>query len=219
MLDIGWPEFTLVLIVALLVIGPKDLPKAMNGVGKWVHRARTVTREFQRHVDDMVKDSELEELRELRKVATMDKRAIAREIGKQIDPKGELKAVAKSLDTRDIGRPGEGGQDRAALEKAALPSDEAAMDEAAAREVAAEKLPTAAPPTKLPPAKLQPTKLSTEMTEEERAEWRETYRQARVTAAANARSTPRTTPGPASAERPAEDATPAAVDAGTEQAS
>ena len=213
MLDIGWPEFTLVLIVALLVIGPKDLPKALHGVGKWVRRARTITREFQRHVDDMVKESELEELRELRKMATLDKRTIAREIGKQIDPKGELKAVAKSLDTRDIGRPGQ------------VPKESAETDDTGAEDAlpapAADKpaVTTTTQATKPELSKPQPTKTSTEMTEDELAAWRENYRKARVTAAANARATPRTTPRPTPAERPAEDARPAAVDAGTEQAS
>ena len=211
MLDIGWPEFTLVLIVALLVIGPKDLPKALHGVGKWVRRARTITREFQRHVDDMVKESELEELRELRKMATLDKRTIAREIGKQIDPKGELKAVAKSLDTRDIGRPGQ------------VPKDGAETDDTGAEDAlpapAADKPAAPVQAAKPQAAKPQATKASTEMTEDELAAWRENYRKARVTAAANARATPRTTPRPTPAERPAEDARPAAVDAGTEQAS
>ena len=64
MLDVGWPEFTIIVIIAIVVIGPRDLPRALNTVGKWVRKARTVTREFQRHIDDMVKESELEELRD-----------------------------------------------------------------------------------------------------------------------------------------------------------
>jgi sec-independent protein translocase protein TatB len=49
--------------VAIVVIGPKDLPKALRTVGQWVGRARRVAREFKDSVDDMVRDSELDELR------------------------------------------------------------------------------------------------------------------------------------------------------------
>ena len=42
MLDIGWPEFLVILVIALVVIGPKDLPKALYTVGKMgpIGRAR-----------------------------------------------------------------------------------------------------------------------------------------------------------------------------------
>jgi sec-independent protein translocase protein TatB len=63
MLDIGWSEMLLIAVVAILVIGPKDLPKTMRMVGQWVGRARRVAREFKDSVDDMVRESELEELR------------------------------------------------------------------------------------------------------------------------------------------------------------
>ena len=63
MLDIGWPEFAVILIVALLVIGPRDLPRALYTVGKWVRSARKVANEFQRHVDDMMREAELDDLK------------------------------------------------------------------------------------------------------------------------------------------------------------
>lgn len=63
MLDIGWSEMLLLGVVAIVVIGPKDLPKALRTVGQWVGRARRVAREFKDSVDDMVRESELEELR------------------------------------------------------------------------------------------------------------------------------------------------------------
>jgi sec-independent protein translocase protein TatB len=63
MLDIGWSEMLVIAVVAIVVIGPKDLPKALRTVGQWVGRARRVAREFKDSVDDMVRDSELDELR------------------------------------------------------------------------------------------------------------------------------------------------------------
>lgn len=62
MLDFNAPEFVVVAIVALLVIGPKDLPKAMRFVGKWFGKARAVARQFRSGFDTMIRESELAEL-------------------------------------------------------------------------------------------------------------------------------------------------------------
>ena len=64
MLDIGWPEIFLIAVVVLLVVGPKELPKVLRNVGLWVSKAKTVTREFRTHVDDMIRESELDEVRD-----------------------------------------------------------------------------------------------------------------------------------------------------------
>ena len=62
MLDFNAPEFLVVAIVALLVIGPKDLPKAMRVIGKWVGKARGVARQFRSGIDTMMRESELAEM-------------------------------------------------------------------------------------------------------------------------------------------------------------
>jgi sec-independent protein translocase protein TatB len=51
-----------VAIVALLVIGPKDLPRAMHFVGKWFGKARAVARQFRSGFDNMVREAELAEM-------------------------------------------------------------------------------------------------------------------------------------------------------------
>lgn len=62
MFDIAPSEFLLVAFVALVVIGPKDLPKAMRIVGYWVGRARAVGRQFRAGFDEMVREAELAEM-------------------------------------------------------------------------------------------------------------------------------------------------------------
>ncbi len=62
MFDIASSELLLVVLVALIVIGPKDLPKALRVVGKWVGKARGVAAHFRSGLDEMIRQSELEEL-------------------------------------------------------------------------------------------------------------------------------------------------------------
>ena len=62
MFDIAPSEFFLVLIVALVVIGPKDLPRVMRTVGHWVGRARAMTRHFRSGIDTMIREAELDEM-------------------------------------------------------------------------------------------------------------------------------------------------------------
>jgi sec-independent protein translocase protein TatB len=63
MFDISWGELLIVLVVALVVVGPKDLPKLTRKAGEWVGRARAMADQFRKSFDDMARQSELEELR------------------------------------------------------------------------------------------------------------------------------------------------------------
>src|SRR5271156_527113 len=82
--DIGWPELMLIGVVALVVIGPKDLPAALRVAGYWVRKARTMSREFQSSVEQMLREAELEDVRqELRKVTEIN---LDHEVNKIMDP-------------------------------------------------------------------------------------------------------------------------------------
>src|ERR1700730_4274146 len=73
LLDMGWSELMLIGMVALVVIGPKDLPKALRVDGFWGRQARTLSREFQSSVEQMVREAELDEVDEqLRKPAKIN---------------------------------------------------------------------------------------------------------------------------------------------------
>ena len=62
MFDVAPTEFLLVAVIALLVIGPKELPRVMRTVGSWVAKARGVARQFRSGFDEMVRESELAEM-------------------------------------------------------------------------------------------------------------------------------------------------------------
>lgn len=62
MFGVDSSELLVVAVIALLVIGPKDLPKAMRVVGQWVGRARGMARHFRSGFDTMMREAELEEM-------------------------------------------------------------------------------------------------------------------------------------------------------------
>ncbi|HTO42277.1 MAG TPA: Sec-independent protein translocase protein TatB [Rhizomicrobium sp.] len=63
MFDLSWSEILIVLIVALVVVGPKDLPRLMHMVGRWLGKARAMANEFRKSFDEMARQGELDELR------------------------------------------------------------------------------------------------------------------------------------------------------------
>jgi len=71
MFGIDGSEFLVILIVALVVVGPKDLPKMLRTIGQWAGKARAMADQFKRSFDDMARQSELDELRsEVNKLKT-----------------------------------------------------------------------------------------------------------------------------------------------------
>ena len=91
--DLGWSEILLIGVVALVFIGPKDLPKAMRVAGYWVRKARTLSREFQSSIDQMIREAELDEMRQdLKKATEFD---LDREFHNTIDPTGSLRESLK----------------------------------------------------------------------------------------------------------------------------
>lgn len=103
MFDIAWSEFLIIAVVALVIIGPKDLPRALSTLGKWIARARSMARDFQNNVDDMVRQTELEDLR--KQVQQARSLNLNDELEKSIDPDGGLR---KSLTMDDFTSPAKG---------------------------------------------------------------------------------------------------------------
>jgi len=66
MFDIGWSELLVIGMLALIVVGPKELPGLLRTIGQYVGKARSVAREFQRSMDEAAREADIGALKELR---------------------------------------------------------------------------------------------------------------------------------------------------------
>jgi sec-independent protein translocase protein TatB len=90
MFDFAWTEIALIGVVALVLIGPKDLPIAIKTVAGVVKKMRKMAGEFQSQMDEMVKDTSLAEVRQqIAEIRNMDIRG---EIEKAVDADGSIRA-------------------------------------------------------------------------------------------------------------------------------
>ena len=62
MFDIGASELLVIVIVAILVIGPKDMPRALRTAGRWIGKVRRMSNHFRSGIDAMIREAELEEM-------------------------------------------------------------------------------------------------------------------------------------------------------------
>lgn len=62
MFDIGWDEMLFTAIVAIIVIGPKDLPRALRTAGGWIGKIRRVSGHFRSGIETMIREAELEDM-------------------------------------------------------------------------------------------------------------------------------------------------------------
>ena len=63
MFDIGWSELVVIGVVALIAIGPKELPGVLRMVGQWMGKVRRMASEFQGQFNDAMREAELDEIR------------------------------------------------------------------------------------------------------------------------------------------------------------
>ena len=85
MFDIGWSELLIIGIVALIVIGPKELPAALRTLGQWMAKIRRMASEFQGQFQDAMREAELAELKK-----EMDDMAAKAQSYGQFDPIAEM---------------------------------------------------------------------------------------------------------------------------------
>ncbi|SLN77223.1 Sec-independent protein translocase protein TatB [Oceanibacterium hippocampi] len=142
MLDIGWAEMMVVAVVAIIVIGPKDLPKALSTVGKLVGKARAMAREFQSGLEDIAREAELDEIKK-----TVDKAGAfnpKKQIENMIDPSG---TADKLFETPASTSPATQEKDAESVAKPTEPRKEGTAGIAAPSSPAETKETAAAEPT------------------------------------------------------------------------
>jgi sec-independent protein translocase protein TatB len=82
MFDIGWAELMVIAVVAIVVIGPKDLPRALRNVGQWTGKMKRMARDFQSQFTEAIREAELDAVQR-------DLEAITR-----LDPVADVRAAA-----------------------------------------------------------------------------------------------------------------------------
>jgi sec-independent protein translocase protein TatB len=152
--DFGWTELLMIVMVLIVVVGPKDLPKMLRTFGKTTSNLRRMAGDFRKQFDEALKEAELE-----------DVRSIAKDM-KGLDPRNEIKSALNPLSkagrdinedlkkaTRDLDKP-------VTPEKTEKPADTAAKT-AAKPKAAAKKAATAKTATKAAAAKSTTAKSTT----------------------------------------------------------
>ncbi|WP_342242116.1 Sec-independent protein translocase protein TatB [Inquilinus sp. OTU3971] len=147
MFGFDWSELMIIVVVALIVLGPKDLPRALYQLGKWTRHARRITGEFQRHVDDIVRQAELEEVRKTVQDAakTLDVRGqVTEHVNTVLDP---VKDIKQAFDKAAPGATPLAEPDKAATNGQAAPGPQPVEgpQPAAPAVVAAEPAPAVVP--------------------------------------------------------------------------
>src|SRR5271165_1177823 len=118
MFDIGWSEFALIAVVALIAIGPKELPGVLRMVGQWMGKARKMASEFQSQFQEAMREAEMADLKK-----SFDE---VREAASGLSGGNLLsslqKDVTNSLKIDDIDKPAE-TQAAPAIEPAVTPTE------------------------------------------------------------------------------------------------
>ncbi len=113
MLGLDWTELALIAVVAVVVIGPKDLPDAVRGIAKGIQKLRRMAGEFQGHVDEVVREAKLEDVRsQINEIRNFDFRSV---VEKEIDKDGSIRStfrddpIGNPLKDAWEAKPAEGG--------------------------------------------------------------------------------------------------------------
>jgi sec-independent protein translocase protein TatB len=131
MFDIGWSEFVVIAIVALIAIGPKELPGVLRMVGQWIGKARRMAAEFQGQFQEAMREAEMADLKQ--SFDEVKQAASGFSAGNLMTPLE--KDVNKALDLEGLEKPASTMAAESAEPSSVTPgsADSSAMTEPAAR--------------------------------------------------------------------------------------
>lgn len=113
MFDIGAIELLIIVVVAILVIGPKDIPLALRTAGRWIGKIRQVSGHFRAGLDAMIREAEMEEME--KKWRAQNARIMAEHPSGQMEPLDHGEAAAESRADRPDADDASGGDDQPPL--------------------------------------------------------------------------------------------------------
>ncbi|HTB03257.1 MAG TPA: Sec-independent protein translocase protein TatB [Bradyrhizobium sp.] len=122
MFDIGWSEFLLIAVVALVAIGPKELPGVLRMVGQWMGKARKMAAEFQGQFQEAMREAEMADLKksfdEVKEAASGFTSgnlmtSLERDFGKALDIDGIDKPAVAAVETPAVEAPATSNGDAA----------------------------------------------------------------------------------------------------------
>jgi sec-independent protein translocase protein TatB len=99
----SWQHILILLAVALVVVGPKDLPRMMHMAGKWAGKARAMANEFRRSFDEMARQTELEELR--KEIEDLKKNNPIAEMANSVSEMGAVMSAPATVEGADHASP------------------------------------------------------------------------------------------------------------------
>ena len=99
MLDIGWSEMAIIAVVALFVIGPRELPKVLRTLGRYAGKIKAVAREFQDSIDEAVRESEIGEVK--KQIEAAGRTDFTKKVAETVDPENK---IGKAMDFTEITR-------------------------------------------------------------------------------------------------------------------
>ncbi|WP_395020007.1 Sec-independent protein translocase protein TatB [Dongia sp.] len=163
MFDLSWGEMGIIAVVALVVLGPKELPNALRTMSGLMKNARKLAGEFQSGVNEIIREADLEDARKkLQEVQSLNKNQIKNAIEKAVDPTGEVKTALSEVDPTG---PARTETKSVEIAPAATPAIESGEDDAVEIAAAQPVAPVSSDPDVTPaPEALAPDTLTKEKT-------------------------------------------------------
>jgi sec-independent protein translocase protein TatB len=147
MFDFAWSEIALIGVVALVAIGPKDMPVAIKAISDTIKKMRRMASEFQGHVDEMIREADLGDVKStFDELRSMNVKSAMKRV---IDPDGSLNtALADPFRDRPV---------HPVMTAITPPVIEQTVEPTPAPQLTAAAAPAFIPPGATPPAPIQPT--------------------------------------------------------------
>ena len=143
MFDIGWQEIIILMLIALIVVGPKDLPRVVKTAGQWMGKARGYARDFQRTIEEAADATEIDAVKKEIDEANRELTTARRDVAEGTDSMNKMFSEDVGASSKTAAAKANGG---AAPEAAAADGDgSAAPAPAAEGESAAPEAAPAAP--------------------------------------------------------------------------